>query len=107
GAIGPGPDLLRRALARGTAQLPEVGAELPPSPIGRSTVEAVQVGVMVPFLDGVRGLLVRTAAVLDAEPFVVATGGWGGWLAERIDGIDRVEPDLVLHGVRVLLDLNP
>ncbi len=103
GAIAAGPDLTRRALARGTAQVPEVEPELPASPIGRSTCEAVQAGVMLPFLDGVQGLLRRTAGALGEAPFVVVTGGWGGWLAARIPEIDRVEPELVLHGVRALV----
>lgn len=107
GAIGAGPDLVRRALARGTAQLPEVSPVLPRRAVGRSTREALQAGLMWPFLDGVRGLIARITAELDAAPFVVATGGWGALLAEYLDAIDHAEPDLVLHGVRALLDLNP
>ncbi len=107
GAIGAGPDLVRRALAGGTAQLPEVDATVPQRAIGRSTTEGLQAGVMLPFLDGVRGLLARVAAELGTEPLVIATGGWGGLLAAHLDAVAHVEPDLVLHGVRVLLDLNP
>lgn len=107
GTIGAGPDLVRRALARGTAQLPEVEARLPRRAIGRSTKEALQAGLMWPFLDGVRSLLARAADELGAEPLVIATGGWGALLAEHTEAVDHVAPDLVLHGVRALLDLNP
>lgn len=107
GTIGAGPDLVRRALARGTAQLPEVEARLPRRAVGRSTKEALQAGLMWAFLDGVRSLLARVTDELGAAPLVVATGGWSELLAEHIDAIDHVEPDLVLHGVRTLLDLNP
>ncbi|MEM1041368.1 MAG: type III pantothenate kinase [Bacteroidota bacterium] len=107
GAIGAGPDLVRRALARGTGQLPEVEAEIPKRAVGRSTEEGVHAGTMLPFLDGVRGLLARVAGELDAEPLVIATGGWGGLLAEHISRIDHTESHLVLRGVRVLLGLNP
>lgn len=107
GTIGAGPDLVRRALARGTAQLPEVEARLPRRAIGRSTKEALQAGLMWPFLDGVRSLLARAADELGAEPLVIATGGWSELLAEHTEAVDHVEPDLVLHGVRALLDLNP
>ena len=102
GAILPGPDLLRRALVRDTRQLPHIEWALPPSPIGRSTAEAIQAGLTTLLLDGVTGLLHRTADALDAEPLVLATGGWGPWLAGRIPQIDRVEPHLVLEGVRLL-----
>ncbi len=102
GAILPGPDLLRRALARDTRQLPHIEWALPGSPIGGSTAEAIQAGLTTLVLDGVTGLLRRTADALGAEPLVLATGGWGPWLAERIPAIDCVEPHLVLEGVRRL-----
>ena len=102
GAILPGPDLLRRALAHGTGALPDVPLSAPPSPIGATTAEAVQAGLSALVVDGVAGLLRRTAGALGAEPVVVATGGWAPWLAEHLDGIDRVVPTLVLDGVRQL-----
>lgn len=102
GAILPGPDLLRSALVRDTRQLPHIEWALPPSPIGGSTAEAIQAGLTTLVLDGVTGLLRRTAAALGEDPLVLATGGWGPWLAERIPAIDRVEPHLVLEGVRRL-----
>jgi type III pantothenate kinase len=107
GTIGAGPDLVRRALAGGTAQLPEVDARLPRRAIGRSTKEALQAGLMWPFLDGVRGLLARTTDELGAAPLVVATGGWSELLAAHVEAVDHVEPDLVLHGVRALLASSP
>ncbi|HLT47671.1 MAG TPA: type III pantothenate kinase, partial [Rubricoccaceae bacterium] len=103
GAIAPGAPLLLRALTERTAQLPHVGWPSDPSPIGASTQAAMQAGLGVLYLDGVRGLLARTAAALGTRPFVVATGGWAGWLAERLETIDAVEPHLVLDGVRLLV----
>ena len=38
----------------------------------------------------------------ERKKLVIATGGWAGWLAERIPEVDRVEPTLVLDGVRIL-----
>lgn len=107
GVIGAGPDLVRRALAGGTAQLPDITPAVPRRAIGRSTREALQAGMLLPFLDGVRGLLGRIADELEAEPFVVATGGWAALVAEHVPAIDHAEPHLVLHGVRALLDRNP
>lgn len=101
GAILPGPDLLRRTLGRGTGQLPEVTWARPASPIGASTTEAIQAGLSFLVLDGVAGLLRRTVEELEGDALVVATGGWAGWLAESL-AIDRVEPMLVLDGIRLL-----
>lgn len=107
GAIAPGPALLQRALSRETAQLPEVPLELPASPIGRSTTEAMQAGVMVGFIETVKGLLRRIDETLGEEAFVVATGGWCRLLHEHVEEVDAVDTHLVLRGIRVLMTLNP
>lgn len=106
GSIGPGPDLLVRALHTGTAQLPDVPLVLPGQPIGRATQEAIQIGVMWGFLESTRGLLHRLTETLGDSPFVVATGGWGALLAEQLADVHLYDPHLVLRGVRVLLEWN-
>jgi len=107
GTIGPGPALLRRALHGGTAQLPEVPLEWPRQIVGRSTNEGLQSGIMIGFVESVRGLLAHITATLDAPPAVVVTGGWRDVLAHRIDAINHTQPHLVLDGIRVLMELNP
>ena len=102
GAIAPGPALLRRALASETAQLPGVDWPAAPFGIGDSTHTAIQAGLSALVADGVAGLLRRAEAEVGARPFVVATGGWADWLARHVAAIDRVEPALVLDGVRLL-----
>ncbi len=109
GAILPGPDALRRALARGTAQLPEVGWPEAPPAVGRATVGAIESGLFHLFVGGVGHLLDATSAALaesgGSPPFVIATGGWGGWLAGRLPAhIHAAEPHLVLEGVRLLVE---
>ena len=106
GAILPGPHTLRRSLARGTAQLPEVEWERPEHVIGRSTTEAIQSGLATLVLDGLDGLLQRTVRELSSPPVVVASGGWGGWLARRLPIVDAVAPHLVLDGIRLLARLD-
>ena len=102
GAILPGPDLLRRSLARDTRQLPDVPWPDVLDPIGGSTVSAIQAGLGAFVLDGVAGLLRRTRGALGGDALVIATGGWGPWLAERLPEVDRVEPHLVHDGIRRL-----
>lgn len=106
GTIGPGPELLARALRDGTAQLPEVPLALPDRLVGRSTEEAMQSGIMYGFVESTRGLLARIGAALGDAPAVVATGGWSTLLAEEIDAIADVAPHLVLDGIRTLMGIN-
>jgi type III pantothenate kinase len=103
GSIAPGPSLLRRALQSGTAQLPEIPLDLPPTPIGRSTRACLQAGILLGFIDAVAGMLVRIAATLDQPPFVVATGGWSDLLVQNVPIIDDRDPHLVLRGIHALL----
>ena len=106
GLIWAGPDLVRRALHGGTAQLPlEPHAEQPPL-IGAGTREAIRAGAWYGFVEGVRGILARLIGELDAPPFVVATGGRGGILHQELSDIDVHEAALVLHGVRLIDELN-
>jgi type III pantothenate kinase len=107
GPIGAGPGLLRRALREGTAQLPAVPLELPEEIIGRSTQEAIQSGIMYGFLDGVAGILHRIEERLGTPPFIVTTGGWGAFLHEYLPSVDACDPHLVLHGIHLLMGLNP
>jgi type III pantothenate kinase len=106
GTIGPGPALLQRALTHETAQLPEVPLELPASPIGPSTREAIQSGVLYGFIETVKGLLRRIDEALGEEAFVVATGGWSRLLREHVEDVDAVDAHLVLRGIRILMALN-
>jgi type III pantothenate kinase len=105
GIIAPGPELLRRALNEGTAQLPLVPLESPPDTVGGSTVEAMQSGIMLGFQALVEGLL-RDLDARHGPLYVVATGGWADWLAARVSGIDRVRPHLVLRGVAEMMDFQ-
>jgi len=106
GSIAPGPALLLESLTRGTAQLPSVPLEMPEEIIGRSTRDAIQAGVMAGFVDGVRGMLKRIEVGLGERPGVVCTGGWSSFLKSHLPEIEHVEPDLVLHGIRILTDAS-
>ncbi|MFB6230846.1 MAG: type III pantothenate kinase [Salinibacter sp.] len=106
GAIGAGPALVRGALRRGTAQLPEVPLTLPDEPGGRSTQTALQSGIMWGLVDSVRGMADRLAQSLPDPPVRVLTGGWSALLADRLDRVDHHAPHLVLRGVQLLTTLN-
>ncbi|MCC7011989.1 MAG: type III pantothenate kinase [Planctomycetes bacterium] len=76
GAIAPGPKLLAKALAQGTARLPWVECEGPVAAVGRDTRAAIASGVFHGLRGAVRELatLVSREAGIERAPWVV-TGG--------------------------------
>ncbi len=103
GAIAPGPRLLARALAAGTARLEEVDPRPRPRALGRDTREALEAGVALGFAGAARELAQRIGAEaeLDAAPLVL-TGGARAFLEEPgLFGAREVrsEPELVHLGL--------
>jgi type III pantothenate kinase len=105
GAIAPGPGVTADALASKTAKLPRVALSPPARVIGKGTVDAIQSGVFYGYLGLVEGVTRRILAEL-GDAMVVATGGFADNIAKHTDVIDRVEPDLTLHGLRLLWEKN-
>lgn len=106
GAIAPGLGLSLEALVGRASKLPRIDLRRPERAIGASTVAAMQSGTVLGYIGLVSGLLtaLRTE-LLERSPqgsrvTVIATGGYTAepWLSE-VPGIDRVEPDLTLHGI--------
>jgi type III pantothenate kinase len=104
GAISPGIATAAVSLHRRTAQLPAVVLRFPRRPIGRSTVANIQAGVLFGALDAMEGMVRRLRMLLTKKPVVVATGGYAHLLSRRTHVIDRVEPNLVLEGARIVYE---
>jgi len=105
GAIAPGPGVTAEALSLKTAKLPSVAMAPPPRVIGKGTVDSIQSGLFYGYLGLIEGV---TRRILDelGEATVVATGGLAQAFASHTDLIQHVEPDLTLHGLRLLWQLN-
>lgn len=104
GALAPGIDIAMQALAEQAASLRPVDLVEPRSVIGRTTVEALQAGVLYGAAGQVDGLVRRILAELgpDATPAtVVVTGGLAELVHGRADTITHHVPDLTLHGLRL------
>ena len=105
GAIAPGPDAMLQGLVSRAAKLPPIPLNLPPRALGRNTTEAMQSGLMLGYVALVDGLVQRFWAELGRWQ-VVATGGYSQLVASGSKVIDKVDPDLTLHGLRLIHELN-
>ncbi|MEM9674468.1 MAG: type III pantothenate kinase [Bacteroidota bacterium] len=105
-AIAPGLESALKALSSNTAQLPFVPLAVPPSVLGRNTVQAIQSGVMFGYLGLVEGLVSRIETELDTSAKVIATGGLAEIIAPMAEHSLTIEPWLTLDGLRLLSGLN-
>lgn len=106
GAIVPGPALMARALAAGTSRLATAaapdGSRLPTMP-GRSTAEAIALGIGLGIQGAIARLEAEARAALGPGTVTVLTGG--GRAAVRAALPDAIEvPDLVLAGIALAAD---
>lgn len=106
GALAPGIQISLDALAARAAQLRKVELVAPRSPIGRNTVEALQSGALYGFAGQVDGLVRRITDEIGDVEAVVATGGLAGIVVPESETITDHDPDLTLHGLRLVFERN-
>ena len=110
GALAPGIEISLDALAARAAQLRKVELIEPRSPIGKSTVEALQSGILYGNAGQVDGMVRRLRVALapdDPEGVeVIATGGLAPLIMPISETLTRHEPDLTLLGLRLIFERN-
>jgi type III pantothenate kinase len=107
GAIAPGLGLSLEALVGYASKLPRIELRRPPHAIGSNTIHAMQSGTVLGYIGLVSGLLTALRGELlerspaESRVTVIATGGYTHepWLRD-VPGIDAIEPDLTLRGIR-------
>ena len=101
GAIAPGRELQRRALHTGTAQLPEIAlAGTPPTTPGRTTAEAIRLGVDAGAVGTVRELARLMGEAVELRS-IILTGGDAGFFAAAFPDWKLAPEDFTLQGVRL------
>lgn len=101
GAIGPGLNMMLRALNEQTAALPRLEYQPPDAargPLGKDTSHAMTLGVRAALLGMARLLIDTYADAYGAYPQVVATGGDAA-IFEDDPLVEHIVPDLVLLGI--------
>jgi type III pantothenate kinase len=106
GAIAPGMETAAAALFSAAARLTRVELTAPPGAIGRSTVTALQSGIIFGTAALVDGLVQRVVDELGGRAKVIATGGLAGTVMSHCKTIEDVEPTLTLIGLRLIFDRN-
>jgi type III pantothenate kinase len=74
--------------------------------IGKSTVEALQSGILYGFAGQIDGLVRRIQGELGAPATVIATGGLAEVVIAESETIQYHEPDLTLVGLRLVYERN-
>lgn len=102
GVIAPGLSAGLQWLTRNTAMLPTVELAPPETVVGRRTETCIQSGVFYSAVDAVDGIVARIkASWAEAEPLVVATGGFAAVIGPFARSVDRIEPFLTLEGLGI------
>jgi type III pantothenate kinase len=105
GVIAPGIQAGAASLFSRTARLTRVELVTPPSVVGKSTVEAMQSGLIYGTAAEVDGMVERIRGVV-GPAVTVATGGLAPAVLPHCRTIDHYEPWLTLEGLRLVFDKN-
>ncbi|MEO9171051.1 MAG: type III pantothenate kinase [Candidatus Baltobacteraceae bacterium] len=100
-AIAPGIYVSIDALIGRAAKLPQIALEAPGAAIGRTTVEALQAGIVYGFVGQTEAIVARMRAELGTPAPVIGTGGLADVIAKHSPVIDHLDPFLGLEGLRL------
>jgi type III pantothenate kinase len=104
GAIAAGVATSLQALAGKAAQLFNVELYMPDAVIGLNTGDQLRSGIVAGHLAMLEGMIERTRAELGTDAQVIVTGGLAPLFADRSALFDHFDPDLTLHGLRLIYD---
>lgn len=104
-AIAPGLQTALKSLTQNTAQLYDVQLVNPHSVLGKNTRHAIQSGIVIGFAGLVDSMINQIEKELDEKPTVIATGGLANVLQDISSGIQLIDQNLTLDGLKYISGL--
>ena len=105
-SIIPGVMMGLKALANGTAQLPQVGLEAPATVVGKNTVDCMKSGIIFGHASMMDGMIDRINAEVGENLPVIVTGGYAKVIAPHCNHEMVIDEYLVLKGLNIIYNKN-
>lgn len=107
GTIAPGIKISSEALFQKASKLPRVELAKPGKTICKSTVTAMQSGIIYGYVGLVDKIIEMMEKELKSDDVkVIATGGLANLIASETDSIDCVDNFLTLEGLKIIYNKN-
>lgn len=103
GITSPGIRICADALWNETAKLPEIEIKKPASILAKETITSMQAGLVYGYIGQTEYIIKKIkeeTGIMDIK--VIATGGLGKIIVESTDTIQIYDPNLTLHGLRLI-----